>query len=134
MPTTKLCSLLVVLLIGVQGCGVARHLTFDRAAVRQSLPPNVSLDLRVRYSPDKKDTVEGELIRLGAHVDGKGTLRDASGKEIRFYFEPVPTGVWSRPMEPTPEQLRKGAEWEQIRKDCTVITIIWNQNGEPAPS
>lgn len=126
--------LFTVLLVGAQGCNLGHHMTFDREAVRQSLPQDVTMDMSVRPSLYREDTVERELIRLGAHVDGNGTLRDSSGKEIRFVHEPRPTGgAWPPTPVLSPADLRKQAEWEKFRKDFTVISITWNQNFEPDP-
>jgi hypothetical protein len=108
-------------------------MTFDRDAVRQALPRDVTLDMVVRPSSHGYDTVEKELIRVGAHVDGSGTLRDRAGREIRFAHQPRPMGSAPPPRPPSPEDHRKRVEWEKLRQEFTVIDITWNQSFEPDP-
>src|SRR5262249_50798024 len=122
-----------VLLVGIAGCGVPRQMTIDRDAVRRALPRDVTLDMVVRPSLDRDDTVEKELIRVGAYVDGSGTLRDRAGREIRFAHQTRPPGNVPPPRPPSPEDLRQRAEWEKFRKEFAVIDITWNQSFEPSP-
>lgn len=123
--------LLAFLLVGPSGCAFIHHVTFEREAMRHALPDNVTLKTVV--SPAPRITVEQELLRLGAHVDEQGKLRDSSGKEIRFVREERPSGTCMLPQPLSPEELQKQAEREQFVKDYTVIVITWNQNNEPPP-
>jgi hypothetical protein len=135
MILSRTVLLSAALLIGAGGCTcfrtvqrtAGRQTIADREAVRRSLPSDVTLEtIAQRPSFDIKITVEQELIQRGAHIDEDGTLRDSSGKEIRFFHEPRPPGTMPPLMPPTPEQLRKQEEWEQYKKDYAVIFITWN--------
>lgn len=130
--SVQLCAFLLV------GCNVLSHQpTFDpatREAVRRALPSNITLEtIAWRPSVEEIITVEHVLLQVGAHVDEKGTLRDSSGKEIRLIREGRPFGTPPPPRPLSPEELREQAEWEKIRKECTVIYITWNPNLEPFP-
>jgi len=87
----------------------------------------------VRPSLHKDDTVEKELVGVGAHVDHNGALRDRAGKEIRFTRQTRPPGNVPPEQRPNPEELRKRTEWDLFRKEYTVIDITWNQSFEPNP-
>jgi len=124
------------LLVSADGCALTRapQMIANREAVRRSLPPDISLEtIAQRPSRDVKITVEQELIRLGAHVDEDGKLRDAPGKEIRFFHESAPPGTPPIPRPLSPEELEKQRAWEQFQKDFTVIFITWNPEFGPKP-
>jgi hypothetical protein len=109
------------------GCGAP----FDRDSIARSLPADVKLDTIADASPNEKITVEQRLIRLHAHVDADGTLRDSSGGEIRFFHLRT---CWGNPPPNYLElQRQEKHELEELSKEFTVVTITCNPSGLPIP-
>jgi hypothetical protein len=109
----------------------------DREAIARCLH-GATLDqgVRVRIGPGgrlHKVTVEEALAELGARAGDDGTIRDRTGKEIRFWSNPLAgRGTpWS-----TEEMQAVRAELEKLKKLYTVIEFDYypgQEKGAPPP-
>jgi hypothetical protein len=145
-------ALAVFLCFGLSACSLNRRWqpppTSLADKVWEAKPPRLSPELQAAVSSGKHfpddidnlihsaypgwvDTVEGELVKAGAHVGADGQLYDAGNKGIYLWIWPPGGGCQRSEADLQQERERMQRALQEARQRYRVVELLWNGPSPP---